>query len=61
MKEPLGFQRGWRAAFLKSRRFKFESGLTHAEMKAEKIGDFMYLLMDGIKRIDEELMKSALI
>jgi CRP/FNR family transcriptional regulator, cyclic AMP receptor protein len=34
--------------------FKFEPGLTGAEMRAEKIGDFMYLLMEGLHRMDED-------
>jgi CRP/FNR family transcriptional regulator, cyclic AMP receptor protein len=37
--------------------FKFEPGLTNAEMKAKKIGDFMYLLMEGLSRIDEDAAK----
>ncbi|MCP4353343.1 MAG: cyclic nucleotide-binding domain-containing protein [Desulfobacterales bacterium] len=34
-------------------RFKFITGLSPEEMKAPKLGDFMGLLMEGIKRIDE--------
>lgn len=35
-------------------RFKFSAGLSPQEMKAAEIGDFMKLLMDGIRRVDEE-------
>ncbi len=34
--------------------FRFTVGLTPQEMKAAEIGDFMMLLMEGVKRIDEE-------
>ena len=34
--------------------FKFKAGLSPAEMDAPVIGDFMYLLMEGMNRIDEE-------
>lgn len=34
--------------------YKFSAGLSPQEMKAAEIGDFMGLLMEGIKRIDEE-------
>ncbi len=34
-------------------RFKFITGLSPEEMKTRKLGDFMGLLMEGIKRIDE--------
>lgn len=42
-------------AMLKERegRYMFTTGLTPEEMKAAEIGDFMMLLMEGIKRIDE--------
>lgn len=35
--------------------YRFTVGLTPHEMKAAEIGDFMMLLMEGVKRIDEEL------
>ncbi|MCJ7604098.1 MAG: DUF4388 domain-containing protein [Desulfobulbaceae bacterium] len=38
----------------KGGRFKFSAGLSPREMKAAEIGEFMKLLMDGIRRIDEE-------
>jgi len=28
-------------------------------MKAKKIGDFMYLLMEGLSRIDEDAVKAV--
>lgn len=34
--------------------YRFTSGLTPQEMIAAEIGDFMMLLMEGVKRIDEE-------
>lgn len=34
--------------------YRFTSGLTPKEMKAAEIGDFMMLLMEGVKRVDEE-------
>ena len=34
--------------------YRFTSGLTSQEMIAAEIGDFMMLLMEGVKRIDEE-------
>ena len=34
--------------------YRFTVGLTPQEMKAAEIGDFMMLLMEGVKRIDEE-------
>jgi hypothetical protein len=37
----------------KKGRFKFIQGLSPEEMKAPDIGDFMWLLMEGIRRIDE--------
>ncbi len=33
--------------------FKFEPGLPHAELTAKKIGEFMYLMMEGLSRVDE--------
>lgn len=33
--------------------YKFTTGLTAAEMEAAEIGDFMMLLMEGVKRVDE--------
>jgi CRP/FNR family transcriptional regulator, cyclic AMP receptor protein len=41
--------------------FKFEPGLTGTEMRAEKIGDFMYLLMEGLNRMDEDAIKAAIV
>ena len=37
----------------KEGRYSFSTGLTPEEMKAAEIGDFMMLLMEGIKRVDE--------
>jgi len=34
--------------------YRFTSGLSSAEMSAEEIGDFMGLLMEGVRRVDEE-------
>lgn len=34
--------------------YRFTTGLTPKEMKAAEIGDFMMLLMEGVKRVDEE-------
>ncbi len=34
-------------------RFKFIQGLSAEEIKAPEIGDFMWLLMEGVRRIDE--------
>lgn len=34
--------------------YRFVSGLAPEEMKAAEIGDFMQLLMEGVKRIDEK-------
>lgn len=34
--------------------YRFTTGLTPSEMKAAEIGDFMMLLMEGVKRVDEE-------
>jgi CRP/FNR family transcriptional regulator, cyclic AMP receptor protein len=38
----------------KGGRFKFNAGLSPQEMKSAEIGDFMKLLMDGIRKVDEE-------
>ena len=38
----------------KGGRFKFSAGLSPQEMKSAEIGDFMKLLMDGIRKVDEE-------
>ncbi|PID76577.1 MAG: hypothetical protein CSB24_05915 [Deltaproteobacteria bacterium] len=35
--------------------YKFVAGLSPQEMEAEEIGDFMGLLMEGVRRIDEEM------
>lgn len=37
----------------KEGRFKFNPGLSEEEQEAPVIGDFMYLLMEGLNRIDE--------
>jgi CRP/FNR family transcriptional regulator, cyclic AMP receptor protein len=37
----------------KDGRYAFTTGLSPDEMKAAEIGDFMMLLMEGIKRVDE--------
>ena len=34
--------------------YRFTTGLSADEMKAAEIGDFMMLLMEGVKRVDEE-------
>lgn len=34
--------------------YSFTTGLAPKEMKAAEIGDFMMLLMEGVKRVDEE-------
>lgn len=34
--------------------YRFTSGLSPKDMKAAEIGDFMSLLMEGVKRVDEE-------
>ncbi|OQY59170.1 MAG: hypothetical protein B6245_08070 [Desulfobacteraceae bacterium 4572_88] len=39
---------------LKRGRFKFIPGLSAEDMKAEEVGDFMQLLMEGLRRIDED-------
>ncbi len=39
----------------KEGRYSFTTGLSPEEMKAAEIGDFMMLLMEGIKRVDEAL------
>jgi hypothetical protein len=38
----------------KEGRFKFSPGLSKEEMKTAELGDFMWLLMEGMRRIDEE-------
>ncbi len=38
----------------KGGRFKFSAGLSPQEMKSAEIGDFMKLLMDGIRKVDED-------
>jgi CRP/FNR family transcriptional regulator, cyclic AMP receptor protein len=38
----------------KKGRFKFLTGLTPDEMTTPEIGEFTYLLMDGLRRIDED-------
>ncbi len=39
---------------LKRGRFKFIPGLPPEEMKSPEVGDFMHLLMEGLRRIDED-------
>ncbi len=39
----------------KEGRYRFTSGLSPQDMKAAEIGDFMMLLMEGIRRVDEGL------
>ena len=34
--------------------YRFTSGLSPKDMRAAEIGDFMMLLMEGVKRVDEE-------
>jgi len=34
--------------------YRFTTGLSPREMRAAEIGDFMMLLMEGVKRVDEE-------
>jgi len=38
----------------KSGRFKFMPGLPEEDMKSEPLGDFMWLLMEGVRKVDEE-------
>jgi hypothetical protein len=38
--------------------YRFTSGLSPNEMRAAEIGDFMMLLMEGVKRVDEEQDRS---
>lgn len=38
--------------------YRFTTGLSPSEMKAAEIGDFMMLLMEGVKRVDEEREKN---
>jgi hypothetical protein len=38
----------------KEGRYRFTSGLQPQDMRAAEIGDFMSLLMEGVKRVDEE-------
>lgn len=35
--------------------YRFTTGLSAREMKAAEIGDFMALLMEGVKRVDEDI------
>jgi len=39
----------------KEGRFRFKPGLSLEEMKANELGDFMWLLMEGVRRMDEEM------
>jgi hypothetical protein len=41
----------------KEGRFKFLPGLSDTEMKLPRIGDFMWLLMEGMRKIDESNRK----
>jgi hypothetical protein len=38
--------------------YRFTTGLTPSEMRAAEIGDFMMLLMEGVKRVDEDYESS---
>ncbi len=38
----------------KSGRFKFMPGLPEEDMNSEPLGDFMWLLMEGVRKVDEE-------
>ncbi len=38
----------------KDGRFKFSPGLPPEEENTPELGDFMWLLMEGVRRIDEE-------
>jgi hypothetical protein len=40
--------------------YRFTTGLSPREMKAAEIGDFMMLLMEGVKRVDEGLENQEL-
>ncbi len=39
--------------------YRFTTGLSPQEMRAAEIGDFMALLMEGVKRVDEEQSRGA--
>ncbi len=39
---------------LREGRFKFTPGLPPEDMRAPEVGDFMYLLIEGLRRIDED-------
>ena len=43
----------------KTGRYRFSSGLLPQDMRAAEIGDFMNLLMEGVKRVDEENDRSS--
>jgi hypothetical protein len=38
--------------------YRFTTGLLPQDMRAAEIGDFMSLLMEGVKRVDEEHERS---
>lgn len=38
----------------KEGRFRFTPGLSEEDMEADEIGDFMWLLMEGVRRMDED-------
>lgn len=38
----------------KEGRFRFTPGLSPEDMEADEIGDFMWLLMEGVRRLDED-------
>lgn len=38
--------------------YRFTTGLSPSEMRAAEIGDFMMLLMEGVKRVDEDYESS---
>jgi CRP-like cAMP-binding protein len=41
--------------------YRFTTGLSPKEMKVAEIGDFMMLLMEGVKRVDEEQERQSLL
>jgi hypothetical protein len=48
-----GVEAFYRIMGVKEGRFRFQPGLPPEEMKAKPMGDFMKLLMEGVRRIDE--------
>jgi len=39
--------------------FKFDPALPHEQKEAPVLGDFMYLLMEGLNRLDEESIRAG--